>query len=209
MEEEEVIVEEETVDTLTPEVETNEPEESEEQSEEESGELDYEAILEDEKKKAEHNRKGYELRKGKNEEVSEIVAKEVDAKLSALRKEFQQDTLEAELSRLTTNESEKKLILHFYENKLVKSGLTRESIKEDLQTAYLLANAKKIQKVNKETAEAIRAKESMGNSGGSNLDKPKPTKDLSKLFSKNDWEFMKRRGWDEAKIKKAAENLQK
>ena len=107
----------------------------------------------------------------------------------------------------SSNEDEKKLIELHYQNSIVKTGVTRQAITEDLKKAKLLANAPKIQRENEELAEAMKAKQTISNSSYGNSGGRAPKKeDYSKAFSPGEWAFIQKRGWTDDMIKKAAES---
>lgn len=123
------------------------------------------------------------------------VKEALDATRAEMAKDLMGDVVENELSNLTSNEDEKRLIKLHYENSIKQSGLSREAIKEDLRKAYLIANQSKFLKENKEMKEALKAKNSIQNSSiGTNQVHDKPTK--VPTLSEADIEFCRKHGID-------------
>ena len=195
MTEEERIAAEEAAKQVTPPVEP-EP-------------IDYKALYE--KEKAELEQAKFTLTKknidDKNKQpelpdVTEIVRQEVQKGLSSL----QGDILDDELLAITNNPDERDLIRLKYESAINKTGFTRAAIRNDLLNAKLLANAPKYQTMSKEMAETIRSKKGITPGGSSSNQDPAggvQVDDLKKHFNQTDWEFMKRAGWPDEKIKRA------
>lgn len=139
-------------------------------------------------------------------DVKTLVQQEVDARMGAMH----EDVYESTLTQLTNNPDERKLIDFIYNNRITKSGVTRSAIQKDLADAQLLANAQKYRKTASEMGEALKAQRAKGGtSTGTNLDKPQPVQDLSRLFSKADYDFMKKKGWSDAKIKEIASQMKR
>ncbi len=133
------------------------------------------------------------------EDIDSKIANKVQEALVASRaemvKELMGDVINEELSNLSSNEDEKKLIKLHYENSIKQSGLSREAIKEDLNKAYLIANQSKFLKERKEMVEAIKAKNSIQNSSvGNNQIHEKPTK--IPTLSEADIAFCRKHGID-------------
>lgn len=174
-------------------------------------EIDYKAELE--KTKERLRKAEYKLTKQNmeskdmlpEEEIARIVDEQLSERLSQVRERDTAEDVDDELGAVTTNPEERELIRFLYQNRIVKTGFSRTAIREDIQTCKLLANAKKYQHENQELALALKTKSSLGNTSvGSNLDKPSPSEDYNKYFAPQDLTFMKLRGWDEGRIKKAA-----
>jgi hypothetical protein len=133
------------------------------------------------------------------EDIDSKIAKKVSEALIASRaemtKELMSDVIDEELSQLSSNEDERKLIKLHYENSIKQSGLSRESIKEDLNKAYLIANQSKFLKERKEMVEAMKAKNSIQNSSvGTNQSHEKVTK--VPTLSEADIAFCRKHGID-------------
>jgi hypothetical protein len=133
------------------------------------------------------------------EDIDSKIAKKVSEALIASRaemtKELMSDVINEELSQLSSNEDERKLIKLHYENSIKQSGLSRESIKEDLNKAYLIANQSKFLKERKEMVEAMKAKNSIQNSSvGTNQSHEKVTK--VPTLSEADIAFCRKHGID-------------
>jgi len=190
-------------------------EETEVESEEPA--VDYKAELEKEmarRKKAEFTlyKKNVEEKKAKVQEVPAKAApssirEEIAQVLEEQRMQDASEAFEEELFSITENEDERELIRHKYENSLVKSGFSRAAIRQDLEDAKFLANKPKYQREQNEIAKTLVSKRTVSNSGvGASQEKPRPSEDLSKHFTKGDWQFIKDQGFTKDQIKKIIEN---
>lgn len=142
------------------------------------------------------------------QDIEHLVETKAIEILEAQRRKDSEDLLEEELMRSSGNSDERDLIKLIYDNRIVKTGYSRMSIRDDLENAKILANKPLILKEKKELVESLNAKRSVSSTSiGSNQSKPVGQKDdLSKNFSVRDWQFIKERGWDEKTIRKAIEN---
>jgi hypothetical protein len=143
------------------------------------------------------------------EEVQKVVEEKAMAILQEQRQREAEDVLEEELVKLSNDEDERRLIRLMYENRIQQTGYTRSAIREDLQTAYLIANAPKLQRATAEKIEALKAKATLSQGGtavGTNQDRPILKEDLTKHFSEQEIKFMQGRGWSEAQMREAAES---
>lgn len=83
------------------------------------------------------------------------------------------EIVDEELSKISTNPDEQKLIKLLYENKIVKVGDSRSDIRKDLEAAKILANANKTEAKQKELEDAAKNKAGAAGaagSGGGNFD---------------------------------------
>ena len=127
--------------------------------------------------------------------IASKVAESVATIRSEMVKELMSDVIKDELSNLSSNEDEKNLILLHYENSIKQSGVSRDSIKSDLNKAYLIANQSKFLKENKEIKEAMKAKNSIQNSSvGNNQSHEKNVK--VPTLSEADLAFCRKHGID-------------
>ena len=147
----------------------------------EEEEIDYAVELAKAKEERDNYKEGMlsakqKLKDGGNEdEVSELKAE-----LDSFKKDLTANAFEDTMLSMSENADERELIKHHYDNSLKKTGYTKEAIANDLQTARLLANRKKIERENKELRTAIINKTGVTNNGvGSN--RSKPTSDHTKL----------------------------
>ncbi|GEM_PF-6785493 len=138
--------------------------------------IDFKALLEEEKSKlARAEEKIVKLKKlGKKEvpttnededeeqdednKVRKLVANQVEKIRDQVRGEIVESEVDDLLSELSSNQDEKGLIRHIYENRLQKSGFSRAKIREDLENAKILANKSSLLKSNKELSEALKSK---------------------------------------------------
>ncbi len=86
-----------------------------------------------------------------------------------IAEEFVDETLEA----ISSNQDERELIKHHYENTINPTGTSRSAVLKDLARAKMLANEVKIMRENAELRTALAARNSLSNtSEGTNQDKP-------------------------------------
>jgi len=209
-------VEEENED----EVKEDSPTASEDTNADES-EIDYKAeleriknakeVLENRLNKAEH--KIVELKKESQDEgddvysddpygVQEIVKREVEKITHSLREDIVGDVIEEELNSLAKSADEKELIKYHYQNSIRPSGTNRVSIKEDLRSAYLLANQKRFLKENEELKIALKAQVTKSKGDTSSNQKPLKAEEKNTIkLSAADLAFCKKRGIDPKTIR--------
>lgn len=120
------------------------------------------------------------------EEIDSVV----EQKLEKFKLEIRKDDIGSELSKLSEDEDEQKLIKILYENKIVKSGYDRESIAKDLKAAQLLANAPRIERVLKEKKAFDDSKRGTGGGGGGGQ-KIASDSGTTKEYSADDLRLMK------------------
>ena len=102
----------------------------------------------------------------KQEDIREVIK----SAMSEQRIADAEESIDAFIGELASNEDERKLIRLIYDKKIVKSGHTKEQIKRDLIAATAIANAPKLEVKIKEIAEAAKAKPNStaaGQGGGS------------------------------------------
>lgn len=220
MENETKPVETVTTEPLAPEVQTNEVVEPVDQPKEPS--IDY--AMEYEKEKERREKAEFALYKKKKAERAAKQTQEADSGVvdtdeikkqvedtfyamnEAQREKDAEDVIDEELMRLTSNPDELKLIRFKYDNAINKTGFSRLAIRQDLDDAKFLANKSRYLKEKSELAQSAISKQTITNSGGgTNLDRPVHTDDLSKQFSKQDWEFMQKRKFTPEQIKAVAQ----
>jgi len=145
-----------------------------------------------------------------SDDVKAQVEEHFVAMAMAREEKQSEDLIDEELMRITSNPDERKLIRFKYENAINRTGFSRLSIRQDLEDAQYLANKPRAQKERAELAQTAISKQTMPGSGmGTNLDRPTGEPDMSKAFSKYDWEHMQRANFSEAMIKAAYNQLKK
>jgi hypothetical protein len=97
------------------------------------------------------------------ETVAQLVEKEVEKAQLSMRV----DVINEELDKLASDPDERRVIQLFYENKIVKSGFDRGSIKKDLEFAHVLANRPRLEKVASEIQKKKESESAMSSNGGS------------------------------------------
>lgn len=143
--------------------------EAEEESTEES-EIDYKGELEKKEGTAEHNREGYEKRKGEphtvidKEGTQKLIATEVAKAVGQVTK---QNALMTARS-MSRSEDEAQLTMWHYNNSILKTG----DIHEDIENAHFLANKKRYAKDVSEARRSAASSESKSRGGGPGNKKP-------------------------------------
>ena len=159
----------------------------------------YEALYQEEKErreKAEHKivkLRANNLEEEKEEEPKEDIKSYVDQRLNEIQIQTQEERYNEEINKISSNESEKKLIrLHLETNNL--SG----SIAEKVQKAKALANYKRIAEVNKELSKTLETKPSGEDSSSYKSQPPKSVSGLTVA----DIAHLKKRGLYEKYLEK-------
>lgn len=113
------------------------------------------------------------------------------------------EIIDEELSKLSSNPDEQKLIKLLYSEKIVKGGMSRADIAKDLAAAKILANAPGTEAKLKETAEAAKnsagGNPAGGQGGGQFASDSQPA---GGAWSAADQELLKRYGVDPSKVNK-------
>ena len=179
-------------------------------------EIDYEAEFKaavESMERAEHNRQGYEARKGKTEEsgalpnqatIDAMVAEAVQKAVPQLQSALAQDTIESVLNEFSGgDEAKKKLIRFHFENSVGSNGTIRERI----ENASLIADKKSIQKTQKELAVALHNRQGLSATGMGVSTEGQQVPDS--FFSKEQLQELKSKGWNDEKIQKLKENMRR
>lgn len=156
---------------------TNE-DKSQDKSDEQKG-FDYKAELEKVQKDAQNYKEGMLVAKAKLKELKEqeedddvdeeenkkaqLDQEKIIEELDKRAKQREQERLGREslnlvdetIGSLTDNKDEQELIKFYYENKINKSGSDKNSVKEDLEMARLLANKKRLESDNSSLKEIL------------------------------------------------------
>ena len=95
-------------------------------------------------------------------DIENRVAQLVQAELAGFKTQVKTELISSEVDNLllevSSNPDERALIKHFYDNRLQKSGYSREDIREDLINAKIIANRDSILKTNQELSHALKSK---------------------------------------------------
>lgn len=169
--------------------------------------------------RAEKNREGYLKRKQATEgaeektgeagdvqsQVEEALAKALPKFIPKLQSTLAEDTVEATLNDLAGgNEAKKKLIRFHFENSVGANG----TIRERMENALLIADKKTIMKTQKEMAVALQNRQGLSNTGQQgNSTEGQQVKD--NFFSPEQLASLKAKGWDDKKIQRLRDNLQR
>lgn len=172
---------------------------------------DYKKLLEDTQKElSQAQHKIVELKKKTSDDGTDNK-EDIDLKIkSSIKEVLSEDRtlrvneiVEEELSKLSSNTDEQKLIKLIYDNKIVKIGDSRADIKKDLEAAKVLANVNKTEARTKELEEAAKNKAGASNAagqGGGNFDSDFSA-NSTKLNSEEE-ALLRRYGVDPSKVNK-------
>lgn len=205
---EEEVQEEETLEEAEDQ-DVEDVEETEEETKEDEDDIDYDAELEALKEHKKHNfdnaKARIEKKKG-TQSVSVDVDEIVSRVTSVLSDQTKEDFIEAELE-LIKNPKKRELVRHHYENSVVKSGISRKAIRDDIQKALAITDHSMLLKRQGEASEARKAKMTIakGGAGGGQPSNASTKKSWEKVLTPSEIAFGKKRGWTEDMFKKAAE----
>lgn len=149
------------------------------ESEVDDEDIDYKAELEKVKSDSENYKEGMLTKKienkdlkQENEELKQRLEEVENSDVRDVVKEELNHTKLSEMLSSISNEDERELVQYHYENSIKKSG----QIDNDFHRARVLANAKKIERDNKELRQAMISKSTQSNASiGNNQSKPKDT----------------------------------
>lgn len=96
------------------------------------------------------------------EEPDNDIDKIVEEKVQKQMNNFVEDTIDDELSKISSNDDEKKLIKWFFENRIIKSGWSKKEIVGYLEDAKILANKGKTLSKAKIIAKKTKSDETAG-----------------------------------------------
>jgi hypothetical protein len=139
------------------------------ETEEESAPIDYEEELRRVKEKLgskvdKERQKRIEAEK--NAISLEDVERIVEERVGIVRNDLMKDQIEALASRMAKSDSEKELALHYFNNRITRTG----NFREDLEDAFALANKKKYSSQISELQKTISSKKTI--SGASEAGAP-------------------------------------
>lgn len=196
---------EETTEEETLETNDEEPlEETEEESEDFDFDAELEALKENKKQNFENAKKRLEAKKPKESSMNiDELADKVAARITA---DSAKDTFEDELAKLSNNPKKQELIRYHYENSIVKTGVSRQSIVGDLENALAITDKKMAAKRSSELAEAKIAESTAGRGAGMGGGSTKRTsrEDYERVLTPSEIAFGKKRGWTKEMFQKAA-----
>lgn len=180
------------------------------------GEVDYDTEFTQAVEKfetAEKNREGFAKRKSTDEEadetvktmdIEEQVAAAIRKALPKLQSSLVEDNVESALDDLSGgNDAKKKLIRFHFENSVGTNG----TIRERMENALLIADKKSILKTQKELAVALKNRQGLSSTGQGSSTDGMQVKD--NFFAADQLAELKAKGWDDAKIQRLKDNLQK
>lgn len=112
--------------------------------------------------------------------LDKLVSEKVSKIVGRLQGDMLADQIAEQVTKLTDNPDKQKLILHHYNNSIVKSGFSKNAIAGDLEIAMAIVDRKRILREKNELAEALKAKNSTGASAvkGANQDRKDPDPEI-------------------------------
>lgn len=90
--------------------------------------------------------------------ITEKLRTETRKEFEKLRLDSVKNDIEDALANSSDDPKERELILHYYENKIVKTGFSKRDIQNDFEDAKFMANKKRLLANNKELEMAIARK---------------------------------------------------
>jgi len=102
------------------------------------------------------------------ESVREMIKSESNTQFETFKQSFVSDAVSSLLQDVSSDPAEQKLIKFHYENSIKLTGSGRAEIKNDLESAKLLANKRVIFNENAELKEALKAKQASSSDGRGN-----------------------------------------
>lgn len=148
-----------------------------------NNQIDYAAELEKAQaqlSQAEHTIIDLRRKKPEQKEEGSVDEDAVDEKikaglsegLSQIQQQLASTAIASTLAGMSSDPDERKLIMFHYNNSIKQTGITPESIVQDLENAQILANRRKLLRENTEIKRAITTQNTISNGGrGSNQDK--------------------------------------
>jgi len=132
------------------------------------------------------------------ENIQDIVKMEVEKAQLSMRG----DIITEEMDRLSQDVDEQKVIQLFYENKIVKTGFDRTSIRKDLELAQILANGPRLGKVISEVQKKKQSDDATNTNGGSGGHKIESDSSKGPYLSDSDKALMAKYGIKPEEINK-------
>lgn len=99
------------------------------------------------------------------ESEKEVISDLVNREVQRAKEELAAENVFDAISNASENPDERTLIKWYYDNKIVKTGFTKQEIIQDVQSAKILANRLKFEKRMDEVKEALNAKKNENNIG--------------------------------------------
>ncbi len=130
--------------------------------------------------------------------IQDIVKMEVEKAQLSMRG----DIITEEMDRLSQDADEQKVIQLFYENKIVKTGFDRTSIRKDLELAQILANGPRLGKVLSEVQKKKQSDDATNTNGGSGGHKIESDSSKGPYLSDSDKALMAKYGIKPEEINK-------
>ncbi|TXH56080.1 MAG: hypothetical protein E6Q97_07250 [Desulfurellales bacterium] len=125
--------------------------------------------------------------------------------MAKVREELLPDVIEAALAAASTDPEEREKIRSEYQTAIVKTGLSKASIENDIRKAALIVRSEKNATMASEIAAAAHSSSATVSAGGAtNQDRPEVKENWKRYLSANDLRYMTENKWPEERMKKAA-----
>lgn len=92
------------------------------------------------------------------DQIREEILAESKQEIEKFKQDMSKDTYENVLYSMTNDDDERKLINFYYENRINKTGFSRQDITQDLEDARVLANKKRFEKTMGEMKKSMISK---------------------------------------------------
>lgn len=112
------------------------------------------------------------------------------------------EVLDEEITKITTNPDEQKLIRLIYDEKITKGGMSRAEIKKDIEMARAIANYPVVTAKSKEFAESVRNNAGSSPAGGSGGGQFKDDTQISNKLNSAELSLLQRYKVDPNKVGK-------
>lgn len=116
-----------------------------------------------------------------DDDGSDVIKEDLDK----FKSDIIQDIVDSEIESASSNKDEQELIRFHYNNSIVKTGYSRQKVREDIATAKLLANKKKYLSLAGELTAAEISQATTTNSGSGSAIPPKQEPTQAKLSQKD------------------------
>lgn len=137
-------------------------------------------------------------------DIATLVQNAVNTAIEPIKQTISKPIVDSIIDSFTTDPDKKALIKFHYENSIKQTGTTQEAIKEDIENALLIADKKVLTKKVKELSLSVANRSSMSTTGQGSGSKPTFEKEI---LSDEQINTLKKRGWDDEKIKQFKQNL--
>jgi len=148
---------------------------------------------------------------GKKNEDLDSFREELKAELENFKSGYVSDIIADNINQISTDQNEAELVKYHYENTIVRSGTSKEAIKQDIARAKLLANEGKIKREFEEIRRAFESEQTKERSSDWGSQRTSPGQEISLNSAEKEIveRFAKRKGvtFEEAKQNFIKNNL--